>query len=186
MSEKTANKPLALRLAVAAVAMFGFGFALVPLYDIFCEITGIRIPIEAQDAASIVEARQPGREITLEFLASTNGSAPWEFEPASDTLTVNIGKLGETTYFAKNLSNRELIGVATPDIRPAEAGRYFRKVECFCFNEQEFAAGEARDLGVRFFVEPDLPAHIDTITLSYTMFAKPEQGQLANNNSTAR
>jgi cytochrome c oxidase assembly protein subunit 11 len=184
VSGETANKPLALRLGIAAVAMFGFGFALVPLYDIFCEITGIRIPIKAQDAASIVEATEPGRAITLEFLASTNGSAPWEFEPASDTLTVRTGKLNETTYFARNLTDRQLVGVATPDIRPAEAGRYFRKVECFCFNEQEFAAGEARELGVRFFVEPDLPAHIDTITLSYTMFAQQEK--LASIQSTAR
>ena len=180
MQTRPGNKSLVARLAITAVAMFGFGFALVPLYDIFCEVTGIRIPIRATEAATITEQTVAGREIHLELLANTNNNAPWEFRPAHDKLDVSIGRLHDTQYIASNLTDQAITGVATPDVRPAEAGRYLRKVECFCFNEQEFAAGETRELGVRFFIEPDLPKHIETITLSYTFFVKPEN--FATNN----
>ena len=173
MTKDRSNKSLVIRLALSAVAMFAFGFALVPLYDIFCEITGIRVPIEARDAQSIIESPDTDREVTVELLANTNNGAPWDFKPVSSKINVSTGKLHDTQYLARNLTGDTITGVATPDIRPAEAGRYFRKVECFCFDEQEFAAGEARELDVRFFVEPDLPAHINTITLSYTLFVKP-------------
>ena len=166
------NRSLGLRLGMAATAMFAFGFALVPLYDIFCEVTGIRIPIEATDLADISEQPEKGRRITLQLLASTNNGAPWEFYPVNDSIEVQTGLLQDTEFFARNLSNTAMDGIATPDIRPAEAAKYFRKIECFCFSEQHFEAGEARNLAVRFYVEPDLPAHIDTITLGYTLFAK--------------
>jgi len=163
---------LGTRLAIAAVAMFAFGFALVPLYDIFCEITGIRIPIEASELANITEQPEASRTITLQLLANTNNNAPWEFRPVSDSIEVQTGLLQDTEFYARNLSSRALDGVATPDVRPAEAGKYLQKVECFCFSEQHFEAGEERNMPVRFFIKPDLPAHIDTITLSYTLFAK--------------
>ena len=168
------NRSLVARLLVAAGSMFLFGFALVPLYDIFCEVTGIRSPIVASDASQIEEQPQLSRTIRLEMIANTNGTAPWEFAPSQDTADVQTGVMQDVTYSARNLAGRALIGVATPDIRPAEAAKYFRKVECFCFDEQSFEANETRDLMVRFYIEPDLPAHIDTITLAYTMFAGPE------------
>lgn len=183
MSElKTSTTNLALRLAGAAVLMFGFGFALVPLYDIFCEVTGIRIEIRASEEGGIVEQPALSRTVTLELLASTGNSAPWEFHPVADSIEVQTGLLQETTYFAKNLSGRDIVGTATPDVAPREAGRYLKKVECFCFTEQQFAEGEGRDMPVRFYIEPDLPAHIDTITLSYTLHEKPSaaaNGQVA-------
>jgi cytochrome c oxidase assembly protein subunit 11 len=171
-TEQPSNRSLVIRLALSACAMFAFGFALVPLYDIFCEVTGIRIPIEAADAATITEQPALSRPIRLELLANTNSGAPWEFAPVSDSLEVSTGLMQDTEFVARNLSDMAITGIATPDIRPAEAGRYFRKVECFCFDEQDFAAGEERNLSVKFYVDPDLPAHIDTITLSYTLFAK--------------
>lgn len=177
--QKPLNRNLGFRLTLAAVAMFAFGFALVPLYDIFCEITGIRVPIEATDAASIIERPEESRSIRLQFVANTNNSAPWEFRPVSDSAEIQTGLLLEAEYYARNLTTMPLDGVATPDVRPAEAARYFKKIECFCFTEQHFEAGEARNLQVRYLVEPDLPEHIDTITLSYTLFAKPT---LASNN----
>jgi len=170
---------LGIRLGLAAVAMFGFGFALVPLYDIFCEITGIRAPIEASTAASIVEQPEASRTITLQLIASTNNGAPWEFRPVSDSIEIQTGLMQDTEFFARNLTDRALTGVATPDVRPAEAGKYLQKIECFCFAEQQFEAGEGRNMPVRFYVKPELPAHIDTITLSYTLFAKQK---LASNN----
>jgi cytochrome c oxidase assembly protein subunit 11 len=168
------NKSLSIRLGIAALAMFAFGFALVPLYDIFCEVTGIRSPIEANDASMITEQPELSRIVTLEMLASTNQGAPWEFSPVFDSLDVHTGLMQDIEYTALNLSNAQIIGVATPDIRPADAAKYFRKVECFCFNEQEFAANEERNMAVRFYIEPDLPAHINTITLAYTLFVKPD------------
>ena len=171
--------PLPARLAFAAVAMFGFGFALVPLYDIFCEVTGIRSPIVANDESTIVEKPEASRSIRLEMLANTNGGAPWDFHPQADTLEVKTGLMQEIDYIALNLSDEQLTAVATPDVRPAEAGKYFKKIECFCFNEQEFAGNEEKTMGVRFYIEPDLPAHIDTITLAYTLYEKP--GKLASN-----
>lgn len=163
---------LALRLAFAAVCMFGFGFAMVPLYDVFCEVVGIRAPIEAVRSGDIHEEPGRSRTITLELLANTGNSAPWEFKPVQDRIQVQTGLIQDTVYTARSLSATDLRGVATPDVRPVEAARYFRKIECFCFTEQDFRAGEERTLDVIFYVDPDLPAHIDTITLSYTLFEK--------------
>ena len=164
---------MAIRLAAAALCMFAFGFALVPLYDIFCEVTGIRSPIVAADAATITEQPELSRPVRLEMLANAPGGAVWTFAPENDTAEVVTGQMQDINYVARNLSGGPLTGVATPDVRPAEAARYFRKVECFCFNEQDFATDEERQLLVRFYIEPDLPAHIDTITLAYTLFTKP-------------
>lgn len=180
MSERGEIRSLALRLGLAAVAMFGFGYALVPLYDVFCEVVGIRPSIEAADATTVVERPEESRTITLELLANTGNGAPWEFRPVADTLEVRTGMMQETEYLAHNLSPRALDAVATPDVRPVEAGRYFRKIECFCFTDQHFEAGELRNLGVRFYVDPELPAHIDRITLAYTIFEKPSVAQAAN------
>lgn len=174
---------MAARLALAAVLMFGFGFALVPLYDIFCEVTGIRTAITASSVADITERPEASRTVRLQLLASTGNSAPWEFAPVADSIEVQTGLLQETAYFAKNLSGRSITGTATPDVTPREAGRYLKKIECFCFTEQHFAEGEARNMPVRFYIEPDLPAHIDTITLAYTLHEKPaatDAGQIAD------
>jgi cytochrome c oxidase assembly protein subunit 11 len=172
-TKAAATTGMAVRLGIAAVAMFGFGFALVPLYDVFCEVVGIRAPIEAMAATDIVEQPEASRAITLELLANTGNSAPWEFRPIADSIEVQTGLLQDTEYFAQNLSGRALSAVATPDIRPIEAAKYFRKIECFCFTEQAFAAGEGRSLAVKFYVDPDLPAHIDRITLAYTLYENP-------------
>lgn len=182
--KETSTRSLAIRLGIAAVCMFGFGFALVPLYDVFCEVIGIRIPLEASAAAEIVERPEASRTIKLELLASTGNSAPWEFGPVQDSLEVQTGIIQNTEYFAKNLAPRAINGVATPDVRPAEAGRYFKKIECFCFSEQQFAEGEERNLAVRFYIDPELPAHIDTITLAYTLFEKETEVASNSNNTT--
>lgn len=172
------NINLALRLSFAAVCMFGFGFAMVPLYDVFCEVVGIRAPIAAIDSGDVHEQPERSRTITLELLANTGNSAPWEFRPVQDRIQVQTGLIQNTEYTARSLSAFSLQGVATPDVRPVEAARYFRKIECFCFTEQDFAVGEERNLAVIFYVDPDLPAHIDTITLSYTLFEKPRMASI--------
>lgn len=169
--DKSGHRSLVGSLLLMTAAMFGFGFLLVPLYTVFCEITGIRFEIAAADPATIVEEIDPDRLVTVEFLATPDISAPWEFRPTVAKMKVHPGKLYETTYFARNLKGVALTGMATPAISPALATKYFRKTECFCFTPQQFAADEAREMPVRFIVDPELPASIDTISLGYSFYA---------------
>jgi cytochrome c oxidase assembly protein subunit 11 len=161
---------LSLKLLLIAVAMFGFGFALVPIYNVFCEITGLG-GRTAATAATVVEAPVAGRSVRLEFVASVDRSAPFEFRPAQSSMEIQPGRLYDTTYLAKNLTNDAIVGQAVPSVAPGQAADHLKKVECFCFTEQAFGARESRELGVSFMVDPALPAHIDTLTLSYALFA---------------
>ena len=160
---------LAFRLLIMAIAMFGFGFLLVPVYDVFCEVTGLGGKTN-RIAAVVEESVVADRSIRLEFDTTVNQYAPWEFESSVDTMTIHPGAIYEATFTAKNLTHRRMTAQAGPSIAPAKAARYFKKLECFCFTTQEFSAHENRDLFVRFIVESDLPDYIDTITLSYTFF----------------
>jgi len=173
-TEQTTNKPLALRLLTIAVAMFGFGFLLVPLYDIFCAVTGIRTTVEQTAESDIQQSDLLAREVTLEMIANRSNSAPWEFKPNEFLKQVQTGEMYETTYFARNLTPRALTATASPDIRPVEAAKYFKKIECFCFTQQEFGPDEIKNMPIRFVVSKDLPEHIDRITLSYTLYATPK------------
>ena len=163
-------KMLTGKLLVMAVAMFGFGFLLVPIYDVFCEITGLNGKTE-NTAQLAAESPDLERLITVEFTGTVNQGGPWEFRPAKARMQVHPGKLYATTFFARNLADAEVAGQAVPSVAPGQAAAYFRKTECFCFTRQDFAAGEAKDMPLRFMVDRDLPAHVETVTLSYTMFA---------------
>jgi cytochrome c oxidase assembly protein subunit 11 len=165
---------LAGKLVVMAAAMFGFGFLLVPLYDVFCAITGIGVRTGTPTAAEVTEAPVTDRVITVEFVATRNQQAPWEFRPAVASMEVVPGKLYDTTYFARNLTDRQVVGHAVPSVAPGQANKYFKKTECFCFESQDFEPQEGRDMGLTFLVEPDLPAHIDRVTLSYTFFSNQQ------------
>jgi len=172
MNRPTSHLGLVGRLAALATAMFAFGFAMVPLYDIFCEVTGIG-QRTGTPVADVVGAEAPvaDRTVTVEFVASLNRYAPWEFRPAVAAMDVVPGKLYDTSFFARNLTTRDMVGRAVPSVAPGQANRYFKKTECFCFTAQEFAPEEGRDMGVQFMIDPDLPRHIDRLTLSYTFFA---------------
>ncbi|MDH4022809.1 MAG: cytochrome c oxidase assembly protein [Gammaproteobacteria bacterium] len=176
----TANKSLVRRLAVMAVCMFAFGYVLVPLYEVMCRITGIGGRPNAV-AATVTEARaDQSRVITVEFVAVLNEQAPWEFRPSVSSIEVHPGQLYDTTFFAHNLTDGSLVGSAVPSIAPGQAARHFIKTECFCFTQQNFTAGESRDMGVQFMVDPALPAYIDRVTLSYTFFVnRPATAELA-------
>lgn len=167
---RSTNRGLILRLAGLAVVMFGFGFLLVPLYEIMCQITGIGGRTAGTPAQVPVVAVDESRTVTVEFVALLNEQAPWEFRPATTSMQVHPGQLYDTSYFARNLTDRLLVGQAVPSVAPGQAARHFRKIECFCFTSQKFDAGEGRDMGVIFMVDPELPAHIDRVTLSYTFF----------------
>lgn len=170
---------LVLRLLAVAVAMFGFGvFAMPPLYTTFCEITGfgqsgIKTAEAAPNAAGSEEAA-PGRDIKIRFDANTNSRLNWEFRPLQKSMMVTTGEAGEALYFAANRADETIGGMATFNVSPPQAARYFVKTECFCFTRQELAAGEARDMPVYFFVQPDLPENIEELTLSYTFFRNDE------------
>jgi cytochrome c oxidase assembly protein subunit 11 len=165
------NRGLIARLVLMAAGSFAFGFALVPLYDVFCEVTGIGTRAQLSRAAA-PDALAPdmNRIVIVEFTASVPDNGPWEFAPVVASMEVHPGQLNEARYTAHNLAGRDTTGQAVPSITPLRAARYFRKTECFCFTPQHFARDEERELLVRFIVDRDLPPGIDRLTLSYAFY----------------
>jgi cytochrome c oxidase assembly protein subunit 11 len=161
---------LAAKLVLLTVAMFGFGFLLVPLYDVFCDLTGIGGKTGGATAAVPMEI-DTGRTINLEFVTTVNGGSPWRFEPTVSRMKIHPGQLYRTTFFARNELDTPSTGQAIPSVAPGLAAKYLRKTECFCFDQQQFDGGEGREMPVVFYVDPDLPDHINTMTLSYTFFS---------------
>ena len=161
-----------IRVAVVAVAMFGFGYLLVPLYDVFCEITGLNGKTGRIDEAEITARYEPdmSRTVTVQFVANNNLGMPWEFGPVVASMQVHPGKLYSTSFTAYNPTGRNMVGQAVPSVAPGKASRYFNKTECFCFNQQPLAAGETKDMPLRFIVDPNLPRDVNTLTLAYTVF----------------
>lgn len=153
-----------------AAGMFAFGFALVPLYDVFCDLTGFGGRTNAVPAAASASEPAIERAIKLEFVTTVNEYAPWEFRSAEAGMTVHPGGLYEATFTATNLTDTSKTAQAVPSVAPQQAAKYFKKLDCFCFTTQAFEANETRQLPVRFIIDPDLPEYVDTITLSYTMF----------------
>lgn len=157
-----------------ALGAFAFSFALVPLYRIACEkVFGVRLErtaAEIPSTGSLETTPRATRTITIQFDGGVNSKLPWAFKPNQLTMQVQPGQQYETTYFARNTSQRAIVGSAVPSVAPARASGYFSKTECFCFTAQTLAAGEARDMPVRFIVDPELPDDVHTITLSYTFF----------------
>jgi cytochrome c oxidase assembly protein subunit 11 len=168
------NRTLIVKLATMACGMFAFGFLLVPLYDALCDLAGIGGKTDSTPA--IVDSYSPdnSRTVTVEFVASVNEYAPWEFHPVLTSMEVHPGEFYDATYYARNLTDRALTGQAVPSVAPGLAAKYFRKTECFCFTSQKFAAEEVKDMPLRFIIDPDLPEHIDRLTLSYTFFVSPQ------------
>ena len=159
-----------MKMVLVALAAFAFTFTLVPLYRIACEkVFGIRLERTAAEGAKAAAAKG-ARMITVQFDGGVNSKLPWSFHPNQVTMQVRPGEQYETTYYAHNDSDRTIVGSAVPSVAPARASGYFSKTECFCFTAQTLAAGEKRDMPVRFIVDPNLPADVNTITLSYTFF----------------
>lgn len=172
MDKQARNTRSFARIAVIAVAMFGFGYLLVPLYDVFCEITGLNGKTGQVDEAAVAKRYQPdlSRTITVQFVANNNLGMPWEFGPTVATMDVHPGKVYETAFTAVNPTNRDMVGQAVPSVAPGKASRYFNKTECFCFNQQPLAAGERKEMPLRFIVDPNLPSDVSMLTLAYTVF----------------
>jgi len=211
------NRSLTLKLTGFALGAFVFGFALVPLYDVLCEVTGfgnqklllertsessverlaasegrgnaarqvagatsVALPgtISAAETATLTTVGEPTklsvagetRTVTVEFVTDVPSVGSWEFRPVVHSMKVTPGRLYEADFVAHNLTGRDTVAQAVPNIAPGNATAYFRKTECFCFTPQKFAKDEQRSMPVRFIVDPALPAHLDRITLSYVFY----------------
>ncbi len=172
MNEKPDNLATFLRVGVIAVAMFGFGYLLVPLYDVFCEITGLNGKTGRVDEQAVVDRYTPdtSRTVKVQFVANNNLGMPWQFGPVEATMEVHPGKVYTTAFTAHNPTTRDMIGQAVPSVAPGKASRYFNKTECFCFDQQPLAAGETKEMPIRFIVDPNMPRDVETLTLAYTVF----------------
>lgn len=170
-----ANRELLKKLLVVAVGMFGFGFALVPFYNQFCEVTGIRNVFQPDTRASANTQVDTSRQISVEFDANLQRLA-WTFKPLESHVDVHPGEIRQVVYEVHNTLNRPVTGQAVPSFGPQNASRYFRKIECFCFREQTLAPGEVRRMPVVFVIDPGVPSDMNTITLSYTFFEVDGRG----------
>ena len=162
----------ALKLAIIPLLMFGFGFALVPLYDVFCDITGLNGKTGRVEASEInIDQVDRSRTIEVRFLANTNTGLPWSFEPLVKKMEVHPGQVYEAVYRVRSASASKTLGQAVPSVSPGLAAQHFNKTECFCFTQQELEARETRDMPIRFIVGTDISEDIEQITLSYTFFS---------------
>lgn len=158
------------KLALAVVSMFAFAvWVMPPLYDVFCEVTGLNGktggPYQAVDIRT-----DTSRLVTVQLVAINNETMSWQFRPETRRLQVNPGQQTRVNFHVHNTNNRDMVGQAIPSLVPFKAATYFHKTECFCFEQQPLKAGESAILPMYFIVDTDLPAHIGTITLSYTLF----------------
>lgn len=169
-STEKANRRLTGQLWLFAAGAFAFGFALVPLYDVICDVTGYGDKSKLREASTIVAAPDKNRLVTIEFVTDAPAFGDWEFRPEANTLAVHPGQLYEARFYARNLRAQPVTAQAIPSIAPLQATKYFHKTECFCFTPQAFDARQERELTVRFIVDPKLPVNIDRLTLAYSMY----------------
>jgi cytochrome c oxidase assembly protein subunit 11 len=184
---QTANRHMFVRLAVFALIMFGFGYAMVPYYKKFCEVTGINNLLQSNTSKRELSNSQVDktRWVTLEFDANIHGM-PWQFAPLQRSVRVHPGELTQVAFEIRNNGPSTLVGQAIPSYGPKHSAAYVKKLECFCFRQQALAAGESRQMPVQFVIDPALPASVDTVTLSYTFFEVPAADVKKSSAGTAR
>ena len=172
-----ANTRVAVVCASVVFGMVGMAYASVPLYRIFCQVTGFGGTTQVSKGSDGVIL---DREMTVAFDANVNRNLDWSFKPVQTKITMKIGEEKLAFYRAKNTSNQTITGTAVFNVSPPLAGQYFNKVECFCFTEQTLKPGETKDMPVTFYIDPEIAKDKDlqelkTITLSYTFYEKPNQ-----------
>lgn len=174
-SREQRNQRLMWRLVLVAVLCTGFGFALVPLYDVICRVTGLNGRTNATAAVVPLNTQvDKTRRVRVEFLSHSMPGVSIEFAPQEFTMDVHPGALAQVNYVATNTSDRVFVGRAIPSVTPAVAAPHFKKIECFCFSEQTFQPGETRVMPVVFTVDPEMARELGTVTLSYSFFEAPK------------
>jgi cytochrome c oxidase assembly protein subunit 11 len=171
---KQENRRLSRKLAIVAIGMFGFGFALVPFYNQICAALGVGALVERSELPKNTQV-DASRSITIELDSNTR-DLPWRFQPTVRSITVHPGEVATVEYEVINVRGAPVTGQAVPSYGPAMAGEYFHKMECFCFQQQTLAAGETRRLPITFVIDPKLPKDVTTIALSYTFFEVAGRG----------
>ncbi len=170
-SAQTRNGKTAWQLSLIVFGMFGFGFALVPLYDLLCEVTGLG----GRTGGAYVynpatEQPDKSRLIRVNFTTNTNAGMPWEFWAEKGGVRVHPGELRQMNFFMRNTTDRRMIGQAVPSVVPPRAAAYFHKTECFCFEQQILEPGELLEMPMRFIVGKELPKNVQSVSLSYELF----------------
>ena len=181
MSSKTEVSKTVMQLVLVVVGMFGFGFAMVPLYDMLCDVTGFNGKTAGQYTSTEVQDVREDRLVTIQFLASNNANMPWEFRPKVRTMKVHPGKLNSAEFYVRNVANETMVAQAVPSVTPFNAAEFLHKTECFCFEQQQLATGEDLDMPLRFIIDSQIPEEVTTLTLSYTLYDVTEQVWLAAN-----
>jgi cytochrome c oxidase assembly protein subunit 11 len=176
--EKTTRT--ALKLFALTIVMFGFGYALVPLYDVFCDITGLngKTGVISQEKA-VTAGIDKDRLVTVQFDTNINGELPWAFKSSMNKIQVHPGQITDVIFVVENQADVPVAGQAIPSVAPGQASLHFNKTECFCFTQQTLQAYERKEMLVRFVVDPALPRKISTVTLSYTFFMTPDANATA-------
>jgi cytochrome c oxidase assembly protein subunit 11 len=179
------HRKLVRKLVLLAIGMFGFGFALWPLYNVFCDLTGLGgRGVQVVENVGVIEPSD--RQIKIRFDANVNSGLPWVFQAKEDSAMVFLGDMSEALYLAMNLTDEAVVGQATYNVTPPEASLYFVKTECFCFTQQLLQGHESREMPVYYFIQADLPEYIEEITLSYTFFRIANADTVAlNSNKTS-
>jgi cytochrome c oxidase assembly protein subunit 11 len=169
--EKVRTSRAVVRLALVVVGMFGFGFALVPLYDVFCDITGLNGKTGGRVTydAAVIEVEED-RTVTVQFTANNNAGMSWQFHPMVNQVEVHPGELTEVKFYAHNPTGMTMIAQAVPSVVPFVAADYLHKTECFCFTQQSLAGGEEIEMPVMFYLDKAIPKDVTKLTLSYTLF----------------
>ncbi len=175
---RLSHRKLVRKLVLLAVGMFGFGFAMWPLYNVFCDLTGLggRGVQVVENAGTL---QKSDRQVKIRFDATVNSGLPWVFQAKEKSAVVTLGEMSEALYLAMNPNAEAMAGRAIYNVTPPEASLYFVKTECFCFTEQVLQAKESREMPVYYFIQADLPDHIREITLSYTFYRDENSSALA-------
>ncbi|MGB0721102.1 MAG: cytochrome c oxidase assembly protein [Gammaproteobacteria bacterium] len=173
-----ANRRSAFTMVVVVVAMFGFGYLLVPIYNVVCDVFGLN----GKTSNTVAEAPlviDESRTVKVMFTTTLNGYMPWEFAPEVKHIMVHPGEMTTVQFHVRNKTPHDMVGQAVPSVAPAKAADHFRKTECFCFTQQPLKAEENKDMALRFYIDPALPKDVHTVTLSYTFFDNTQQAALS-------
>jgi cytochrome c oxidase assembly protein subunit 11 len=186
---KTSRKGL-LILFLIVIGMFGFSFALVPLYNAFCKVTGLNGKAGGQTFA-VRSERYDGeidtaRTITVQFLVTNNANLPWEIKPTMTSIELHPGEKKYVAYLARNTSDHTMVVQAIPSIAPGQAAAHLKKTQCFCFEHQSLQAGESKEMPIVFHLDKEIPGWINTVSLSYTFFDVTDQADHTNQQPVGR